>query len=141
MLPVGLFPSWHNGLVASNGSSAYSSIGERLVFPWYAQKNARWRGSPAEQPPKGGLALGSLLKQVSTCGGGSRKYSWLRSVFRPREAVRCSSSVWICGSVRHAFTGAALGHWAGGYGSVSSSAPPKVVWYRAIAPVRSWYWA
>src|SRR5215831_15659415 len=61
------------------------SIGDRLVFWWYAQKNARLRGSPAEQPPNGGLPFGSPLKQVSTCGGGSRKYSWLRSVFRPRE--------------------------------------------------------
>src|SRR5215472_6511346 len=117
------------------------SIGDRLVFPWYAQKNARLRGSPAEQPPKGGLPVASLLKQLSTCGGVSRKYSWLRSVFRPRAATRFSSSVWIWGSVRHAVTGAAAGHSVGGYGSVSSRTPPKVVWYRANAPVESLYWA
>src|SRR5215472_18581236 len=117
------------------------SIGDRLVFPWYAQKKASLRGSPAEQPPNGGLAFGSPLKQVSTCGGGSRKYSWLRSVFRPREATSFSSSAWICGSVRHAFTGAATGHWVGGYGLVSTSTPPKVVLYCANAPVESLYWA
>ena len=33
------------------------------------------------------------------------------------------------------------GHWLGGYGSVSSSTPPKVTAYRANAPVRSLYWA
>src|SRR5215470_15016116 len=117
------------------------SIGDRLVFPWYAQKNASLRGSPAEQPPKGGLPFGSPLKQVSTCGGGSRKYSWLRSVFRPRAATRRSSSAWIWASVRHALTCPGVGHSVGGYGLVSTSAPPKVVWYRANAPVRSLYWA
>src|SRR5215831_3884965 len=122
------------------------SIGDRLVFWWYAQKNARLRGSPAEQPPNGGLPFGSPLKQVSTCGGGSRKYSWLRSVFRPRAATNRSSSAWIWGSVRHAVTVPVTpvpptGHWVGGYGWVSTSAPPKVVLYRANAPVRSWYWA
>jgi len=40
-----------------------------------------------------------------------------------------------------ALTGAAAGHSVGGYGWVSTSAPPKVVWYRANAPVRSLYWA
>src|SRR6516165_1736258 len=98
-------------------------------------------GSPAEQPPKAGFAFGSLLKQLSTCGGGSRKYSWLRSIFRPRWPTNCSSSAWIWGSVRHAVTGAAAGHSVGGYGSLSSSAPPKVLWYRENAPVESLYWA
>src|SRR6516165_160994 len=97
------------------------------------------RGSPAEQLPKGGFAFGSLLKQVSTCGGGSRKYSCLRSVFRPLEATKCSSSAWIWGSVRHAVTGAFAGHSVAGYGSVSTSAPPKVDLYRANAPVESLY--
>src|SRR5215472_13347145 len=115
------------------------SIGDRLVFPWYAQKKASLRGSPAEQPPNGGLAFGSPLKQVSTCGGGSRKYSWLRSVFRPREVTRFVSSAWICGSVRHAVTGAAAGHSVGGYGSVSRSTPPKVTSYFTNAPVKSLY--
>jgi hypothetical protein len=82
-----------------------------------------------------------LLKQSSTCGGASRKYSWPRSVFRWWAATKCSSSAWICGSVRHAFTGLAAGHWDAGYGSVSASAPPKVVLYRANVPVESWYWA
>src|SRR5262249_49607265 len=117
------------------------SIGDRLVFWWYAQKNARLRGSPAEQPPNGGLPFGSPLKQVSTCGGGGRKDSWLRAGFRPRGATRRSSSGWVWGCVRQAVTGAAAGHSVGGYGWVSTSTPPKVVWYRANAPVRSWYWA
>lgn len=94
------------------------------MFWWYAQNAAIFKGSPAEQPPK--PVAGSLVKQVSTPGGGSRKYSWLRSVFSPRAVTNCVSSVWIWGSVRHAVTGAACGHSAVGYGSVSTSAPPKV---------------
>src|SRR5215472_16820112 len=98
-------------------------------------------GSPAEQPPKGGLPFGLLLKQLSTCGGVSRKYSWLRSVFRPLEATKHSSSAWIWGSVRHWVTGAACGHWLAGYAWVSTRAPPNVVLYCANAPVESMYWA
>src|SRR3974390_1768884 len=97
-------------------------------------------GSPAEQPPK--FVVGSLVKQVSTPGGGSRKYSWLKSFFRPLAATNCSSSVWIWGSVRHACTTPLTnafppptGHSVVGYGSVSTSAPPKVVWYCENAPV------
>jgi len=65
----------------------------------------------------------------------------VETCFSGNAATNFSSSAWICGSVRHAVTGAAAGHSTGGYGSVSTSAPPKVVWYRANAPVRSLYWA
>src|SRR5437879_11236437 len=96
---------------------------------------------PAEHPPKGGDALLSPLKHVSTCGGVSRKYSWLRSFLRPRAATKRSSSLWICASVRQLVTAPLTGHWLAGNGCVSKRPPPKVVAYRENEPVGPGNWA